>query len=137
MTKLVLRYSRYYVKTKGRTGARVGSGVLLAGWVLLVLLPVLFGEPVSLAWIAVWSLVLFVPAALLSSTAGKTRLTKVRAILEGRNVPGGFYLVVMDERNERHEMVVDAARAQDLMRQIVPPEPLPAPAIRDGNAPTP
>ncbi|WP_430868997.1 hypothetical protein [Demequina aurantiaca] len=121
MNKITLRRGTYYLEYKGKTWAKVLSGILLGIWVVLIVLPAVVGATDPWSFL-VGSMFLLPPAALLSFLPGRNWLRRVTAIIDGRDVPGGAWVAVMDSRNERHELVVEQGLAIDLARALSVPK---------------
>ncbi|MCB2411777.1 hypothetical protein LGT39_02800 [Demequina sp. TTPB684] len=106
MIEITQRGGTYYVERRGRTWAKVCSGILLVPWLLLTLLPLLAGygfAPLDVVWTLVW----FTPAALLSFGPGRTKRHEIIAMLDARDVAGGVLMTVMDARQVTHQLVVN------------------------------
>lgn len=88
-------------------------GILLGVLWLLLLLPALTGVPAWIVLAVIATGILGVPTFFLLR-AGSRRRHRVTAILESRDVPGGTYLMVMDDHQRRHEVVADPAVAAGL-----------------------
>lgn len=111
MKRLILHNGAYHVETPPRGPARVIAGAMLAVFLIVALTNAVEG---SWGAVLLWTLLLGVPAFIVSQVWGSTKRHRVAAVVEAREVPGGALLAVMDVRNVRHELVVDPAVARGL-----------------------
>jgi hypothetical protein len=113
MIAITQRGGTHYVERQGRLWAKIVSGVLLAPWLLLTLLPLLTGygfSPLDL----VWTILLFVPAAALSFGHGRTKRHRVIAVTDARQVAGGTLVTVVDAQQGTHQLIVSADAAEGI-----------------------
>lgn len=117
MKKIKLHRGVYYVERGRRMWADVLSAVLFVLWVITALIPGLTGAT-GAGGVIFGTVILLVPALILSYGPSRPKRWKIAAVVDGRDVPGGVLLTVMDVRNQRHELIVDQAVAVDLAKSL-------------------
>ncbi|WP_062311534.1 hypothetical protein [Demequina rhizosphaerae] len=118
MKRIVTSRGHYYVERPGSVGAVLGSIALGALWFVVVVPAFAVGTDRTLIFTMVATFVLGLPAYLLASRKGARQRSRVAAIIDAREVPGGVHLVVMDTANARHELVVTDGVVSDLERAL-------------------
>lgn len=121
--RIVVKRGRPYVERKAATWASILSALMFLAWIVAGLYAVANADVVAAFWV---TLLLGVPSLVLSYTLGNRKRYRVKAVVEARTVPGGTHVVLLDDRGERHELVLreDVARGLALTLEDLSPRTL-------------
>lgn len=108
MKRIVNRNGGYWIEKPQSTAAGVVVTITGLLWAVFGTTSLIAGTPGG----AVLATLIFGIPAMLIATLARTRRYRVAAVLDARQVAGGVWLNIMDDRNVRHEVVTDEATSQ-------------------------
>lgn len=112
MWSIEQRGGTYGLKKSGKVWASIISGVLLAAWLIAAIGVAVAADPYLYPYLLVWTIVLVLPAWIISRTLGQTQHRHIAAVVSAQEAMGGTVLTVMDHKNERHDIVTTPHIAQ-------------------------
>ena len=119
--RIVERRGTFYVERPARRWAQLLAAFLILLWALVMVAGL--GGAMLMEFL-VATLLLGAPGIWLALTLGTPKRERVITYVDGRQVPGGVLLRVVDARNVPHELVVDKVLGLGLALAFsAPPSP--------------